>query len=611
MKLQYAEDVESTSDRILRLIVRYIRIRDDGTDKFESCGKSKLRAHIRKFVKVSKQIRLVLPAFPMKSPSQEKVLGVLPDYGEELALLHLESLCTNIAMVYEHGAYLTLISDGITYEDMLGVPSKVVLAYNEEMRNMCRRLELKHIGFKKVSQMLKELGKEVDPYNVDDVQGNLWSFLPEGFDVDEVLARDENMVRVYRGFIKFLTKDISCMKPKDMSNTQWKKNLERMGKEMIRRGACFSNVISLAFPDNIRLSIHGHNNAGPKYAIKLLGRIDSLKTPWHNVVCFNESGKRALIHHDTVDKAMHEIVVKNGRPWYYQFIHQAKRVIDGETVCWPEGVSVEQLHPFGIMVKASKTIPFNSLPLNYLARLASRMSLIIFRGFLSVSMEEFRNYAAQVGKILPWVFGDVLVVRDDPSMDLNNVLTKEAMPMHFDGNFKLKTDESGNQVPDPPDFQFFYCHHSGDLRDGLTLFSETSEIVKQRPELLNLKCHIFSPANDNFGGVPLEVDLVQQHPYTGDRILRFHEPWPETPGSKETIVSFKDFSEQESKALCEAITSDLYSPEHCFGHRWETGDFLLADNISLMHTRTAFTDANRTLWRIHLNLRVDSNEEGR
>jgi hypothetical protein len=65
-------------------------------------------------------IRMILPAFPFKSPNaRDKVLGNMPDFGEELALSHLNGLCQNIADVYEPGANVYISSDGLVYNGEL------------------------------------------------------------------------------------------------------------------------------------------------------------------------------------------------------------------------------------------------------------------------------------------------------------------------------------------------------------------------------------------------------------------------------------------------------------------------------------------------------------
>lgn len=72
-------------------------------------------------VKKQEPIRMILPAFPFKSPnSRDKVLGTLPDLGEELALFHLNGLCENIARIYEPGADVYISSDGLVYNGESG-----------------------------------------------------------------------------------------------------------------------------------------------------------------------------------------------------------------------------------------------------------------------------------------------------------------------------------------------------------------------------------------------------------------------------------------------------------------------------------------------------------
>lgn len=61
-------------------------------------------------------IRMVLPAFPFKSPNcHDKTLGEYPDFGEFLALSHLNGLCQNISQLYSHGAEVHITSDGLVY----------------------------------------------------------------------------------------------------------------------------------------------------------------------------------------------------------------------------------------------------------------------------------------------------------------------------------------------------------------------------------------------------------------------------------------------------------------------------------------------------------------
>jgi hypothetical protein len=106
-------------------------------DAFEPEGKKVITRQLVYFFLKKEPITLVLPAFPCKSPNQQdKVLGCLPDRGEEIALQRLESLCAEISTFYPPGARLTIVSDGRVFSDLVGVQEDLVDAYNKELRTM-------------------------------------------------------------------------------------------------------------------------------------------------------------------------------------------------------------------------------------------------------------------------------------------------------------------------------------------------------------------------------------------------------------------------------------------------------------------------------------------
>lgn len=87
------------------------------TDPSQPCrAKDTFFPTVLQHVKKGIAVRMVLPAFPFKSPNREgKVLGASPDLGEEIALANLQSFCDSIKGVYEHGAEIFITSDGIVY----------------------------------------------------------------------------------------------------------------------------------------------------------------------------------------------------------------------------------------------------------------------------------------------------------------------------------------------------------------------------------------------------------------------------------------------------------------------------------------------------------------
>lgn len=74
------------------------------------------QGQIQKALEREVPIELVIPAFPFKSSNRsKKVLGPLPDEAERLSLLHLNGLCLAIKDAADSDAFLTIVSDGITY----------------------------------------------------------------------------------------------------------------------------------------------------------------------------------------------------------------------------------------------------------------------------------------------------------------------------------------------------------------------------------------------------------------------------------------------------------------------------------------------------------------
>lgn len=82
-------------------------------------GRAVFSPRIKRHVVAACKIPMVLPAFPAKSINcVDKVLGTLPDLGEELALERLNDLCESIQRVYEPGAEVLIATDGACYNGM-------------------------------------------------------------------------------------------------------------------------------------------------------------------------------------------------------------------------------------------------------------------------------------------------------------------------------------------------------------------------------------------------------------------------------------------------------------------------------------------------------------
>lgn len=101
--------------QILDIIARYGHNNGSGSG-VNWTGKNKFLPLVERSIEHSAPIKMVLPAFPCKSINKvDKVLGTLPDLGEELAFMHLNGMCESIVEIYEHGAEIVVASDGLVY----------------------------------------------------------------------------------------------------------------------------------------------------------------------------------------------------------------------------------------------------------------------------------------------------------------------------------------------------------------------------------------------------------------------------------------------------------------------------------------------------------------
>lgn len=156
-------------------------------------------------------------------------------------------------------------------------------------------------------QILSPLTSHIATKRTERVELNR-QILHHGFGTDDTIlrsridAKDHSTLKLYRGFSKFMLEDLSLNRyTQGLSRCKLKKLATKVSLEMIQRNQAYSNLVELLFPHHVRLSIHAHDNSGPKFGIRLFGSnvrpleglsfdepemrsVDLLHvpTPWHN-----------------------------------------------------------------------------------------------------------------------------------------------------------------------------------------------------------------------------------------------------------------------------------------------------------------------------------------
>lgn len=139
----------------------------------------------------------------------------------------------------------------------------------------------------------------------------------------------------------------------------------------------FADIISVKYPDSVRLSIHPSNDTRKVSIIMLPQDNKIVMTPWHGSVVRGADGSVSMSHAILVPAMTHDIVYVDGRPSYFR---ERSPVFD-----WPAlDVSFEYLYPCGIVIKPVKraaAYALSTVDMQKIQTLAMTCSPVILRGF--------------------------------------------------------------------------------------------------------------------------------------------------------------------------------------------------------------------------------------
>ncbi|KAJ9636210.1 hypothetical protein, variant 1 [Exophiala oligosperma] len=323
------EDVSITviSTDILEVIFDY------ALNKFDNCrdrleaGRPKFISVLNKFVEAGVRIDMCLPAFPFKSANKVyKALGFLPDKAEEIALARLHNMCRRIEDIYAPGAHVVIISDGLVYNDLLGISDRDTWHYGQALREMAVEKGFTNIGFSRLRDFVDfKLPDSLDEISYVANATNFRRFIlnkfgKEGLDVDQLIADDEDTRLTYQGYRRFLMSDlrhIYTLGGTRTSNT-YKRETKYLAKQMLVRGYAFAGAIKQNFPNHLRLSIH-QSTGEHKVSMSLLNTKTGFTTPWHCSVALMADGEwMSAPMGDFKENPRMKVVEEKGRPSYFR-----------------------------------------------------------------------------------------------------------------------------------------------------------------------------------------------------------------------------------------------------------------------------------------------------
>jgi pyoverdine/dityrosine biosynthesis protein Dit1 len=145
--------------------------------------------------------------------------------------------------------------------------------------------------------------------------------------IDEHFKTQHGLIGLCRGFSKFVLED-TLQHPSlvNLSSFKRRRVAWETAKLMILRNQAYSKLVETCFPAAVRLSIHPHNNAGPKFPINLIHPqfrgnspgstgdrgLFHIPTPWHNVTLALPDGGFAMTKHymlQNLAQSDHQVVL--------------------------------------------------------------------------------------------------------------------------------------------------------------------------------------------------------------------------------------------------------------------------------------------------------------
>ncbi|BCM93609.1 hypothetical protein IAD21_05500 [Abditibacteriota bacterium] len=284
--LSSPKPTDALAERILRCLFRHRRLLPSTDDcVVEPCDVC-LALHltrVKRAVVRGEPIHLLLPAFPAKSPSPDKVLGKLPDGAEVLALLHLQAVCDEIGCIYEPGARLTICSDGRVFSDLVGVSDEDVSTYSEGMRDLLNSLPVPSIDMFNMEDLYETSDFAVMRRQLAD------HYAMSRVALEERAHTQPQAAVLINGIERFLREELAFQED-GLSKTQRRKLCRERAYEVVRRSDAWGQLITECFPLALRLSIHPQLPHSEKIGI-LLGDADDIwMTPWHGVAVQTKRG---------------------------------------------------------------------------------------------------------------------------------------------------------------------------------------------------------------------------------------------------------------------------------------------------------------------------------
>jgi pyoverdine/dityrosine biosynthesis protein Dit1 len=289
--------MNSTTNEIISVFEKY-RMTPAANDQYDLIGKKVLTEKVDSFVSKNETVNFVMLGFPFKSTNRrDKVLGELPDLGEQLTIENFMGFNNEIKKVYSPGVNISIASDGYAFNNILGVTEREVERYLDISSDMARYAPIRWYTLNNFYSHGTNTNRE-----------RLFShFGITELELERLILTDDDVNTLYKGMIRFMFEELSDKEYPN--NSQLQKAAKKLARAMMLANEAYSNLIKKEFVDHIRISMHQSVNNGSKFSFKLIQGENVRHSAWHCVIVETPTGHQTMHKRDAI-AAGYELVHK-------------------------------------------------------------------------------------------------------------------------------------------------------------------------------------------------------------------------------------------------------------------------------------------------------------
>lgn len=266
----------------------------------------------KRFIEQNKRIEMVIPAFPFKSISPQKVLGAHADMAENNCMVLFKNVVDKIQEMYKPGAEIKVYTDGYPIAPIDNVPEETVKQYIDKIGEYAQKRGLGD-RFKIIT--LK------DVYG-NDLNGSRQALMNDfGKSTDQIrqqVLTDPLMSSDFCGIKRFISEEQSALHP-DICTNQMNKLSRNMAYETIKYDDAWSRLMEQAEPYAIRLSSHPQPAGARKTGIRLSNTCDNWISPWHSSAVRTGDDQYVLMKRKQAEELGLKIINDNdGKPSHFE-----------------------------------------------------------------------------------------------------------------------------------------------------------------------------------------------------------------------------------------------------------------------------------------------------